>query len=73
MEPQGGTTPMQRTMRTGLIVIALLAALTVVEWFVGTEVDPNIVPLAIISLVKAALIVWYFMHVYRLWRPEETH
>ncbi len=63
----------QGTMRTGLIVIAILAALTAVEWFVGTELDPNVVPLAVMSFVKAALIVWYFMHMYRAWRPGETH
>jgi cytochrome c oxidase subunit IV len=26
--------------------------------------------LFVVALVKAALIVNYFMHIYRLWRPE---
>lgn len=63
---------LQRVMRRGLAVFAILAALTVVEWFVGTEVDPNIAPLAVIAFIKAGLIVWYFMHVYRLWSSEEA-
>ncbi len=59
--------------RLGLVVIVILGALTAIEWFVGTGLDRNIVPLAIIAVVKAAMIVWYFMHVFRLWRGEEAH
>ena len=60
-------------LRLGLVVIAVLAVLTVIEWFVGTEMDPNLIPMAAIAFVKAALIVWYFMHLYRLWQTEEAH
>ncbi len=67
------TAGLSAALRLGLVVIAVLAALTVAEWFVGTDLDPNLIPLMAIAVVKAALIVWYFMHVYRLWRAEETH
>jgi len=33
---------------------------------------PSAIFLLLIALVKAALIVQFFMHVYRLWR-EESH
>jgi len=58
--------------RTGLYVFLALLALTIVESIVGGLETPITVLLLIIALVKAALIVYYFMHVYRLWR-EESH
>lgn len=58
--------------RTGLYVFLALLVLTIVESIVGGLETPITVLLLIIALVKAALIVYYFMHVYRLWR-EESH
>lgn len=58
-------------MRTGLLVFLGLAVLTIVEFFIPFLID-SIVLLIIIALLKAALIINYFMHVYRLWR-EESH
>lgn len=58
-------------MRQGNIVIAVLALLTIVE-FVVAILQGTAVFLFIIALIKAALVVQYFMHVYRLWR-EENH
>lgn len=54
-----------------IIISVLLAILTVAEYFVA-QVLPSAVFLLLIALVKAALIVQFFMHVYRLWR-EESH
>jgi caa(3)-type oxidase subunit IV len=58
--------------RTGLYVFLALMVLTVVESIIGGLETPSTVLLLIIALVKAALIVYFFMHVYRLWR-EESH
>lgn len=58
--------------RTGLYVFLALLVLTVVESVIGGLETPITVLLIIIALVKAALIVYFFMHVYRLWR-EESH
>ena len=44
-------------LRLGLAVIAVLGALTAVEWIVGTGLQPNLAPLAVIAVVKAGLIV----------------
>jgi caa(3)-type oxidase subunit IV len=58
--------------RTGLYVFLALLVLTVAESIIGGLETPITVLLIIIALVKAALIVYFFMHVYRLWR-EESH
>ena len=58
--------------RTGLYVFLALLILTIAESIVGGLEMPITVLLIIIALVKAALIVYFFMHVYRLWR-EESH
>ena len=58
--------------QTGFYVFLALAALTIGEFFVAQAPIPLAVPLFVIALIKAVLIVNYFMHVYRLWR-EESH
>lgn len=58
--------------RQGIYVFLVLAVLTAIEVAVATFLDNPGVPLIIIALVKAGLIVQYFMHIYRLWR-EESH
>ena len=59
-------------VRRGIIVFIALMVLTIVEYFVSVGLDSNLVLLFLIALVKAALIVTYFMHISRLWR-EESH
>ena len=56
--------------RTGFIVFILLVLLTAAEFWVATQ-GGSTVPLFLIALVKAALIIRYFMHVNRLWAEEE--
>jgi cytochrome c oxidase subunit IV len=58
--------------RIGIQVFAGLMVLTVVEYILGIQDNPSTVILLIIALIKSALIVNFFMHVYRLWR-EEAH
>ena len=54
-----------------LIVFIVLVVLTAVEFFVALNLDNPTVLLFIIALVKAGLVVQFFMHIYRLWRGEE--
>lgn len=54
-----------------IIVSLVLAVLTAVEYVVALSF-PSAVFLLLIALVKAAIIVQFFMHIYRLWR-EESH
>ena len=58
--------------RRNIIVAVVLAVLTVLEFFIAVNMDNATVPLLIVALVKAALIVQFFMHIYRL-RREEDH
>ncbi|MGD2078322.1 MAG: cytochrome C oxidase subunit IV family protein [Chloroflexota bacterium] len=58
--------------RRNIIVAVVLAVLTVFEFWLALNLANPTVPLLIVALVKAALIVQYFMHIYRL-RREEDH
>ncbi|GJM41624.1 MAG: hypothetical protein DHS20C20_19060 [Ardenticatenaceae bacterium] len=64
--------PKKAAQRTGGYVFLALLVLTIIESIVGGLETPVTVLLLIIALVKAALIIYFFMHVYRLWR-EESH
>ncbi|MBE2222905.1 MAG: hypothetical protein IAF02_15275 [Anaerolineae bacterium] len=59
-------------MRRGNMVLLILALLTIVEFAIALYLDSTVL-LLIMSLLKAAVVVWVFMHVYRLWRGEEDH
>jgi len=59
-------------LRLGWIVIGGLAVLTAVEYWVAVSIHSSPLPyLAVIALIKAWLIIQYFMHVAQLWRAEE--
>ena len=60
---------MRAEYRQILIVFLVLAVLTVVEFAIAIYLESAAL-LFIVALVKAALIVNFFMHIYRLWRPE---
>jgi len=53
-------------MRTGLIVLIVLAVLTGAEFAVAAVTDGSLVILGIIAFIKAGLIVQYFMHARRV-------
>jgi heme/copper-type cytochrome/quinol oxidase subunit 4 len=57
------------TLRTGWIVIALLAVFTIIEFIVAITTDGAvlIVLLTVIAVIKAGLIIQYFMHFGQLW------
>jgi cytochrome c oxidase subunit 4 len=53
------------------LVILALAVLTGIEFAISVTWGSAVI-LFLIALIKAGLIVQFFMHVYRLWR-EESH
>jgi heme/copper-type cytochrome/quinol oxidase subunit 4 len=60
----------------GLIAIAVLAVLTVIEYVAAVGIDSTTVVvtlLAVIGVVKALVIMEYFMHISKLWRGEGEH
>jgi caa(3)-type oxidase subunit IV len=56
--------------RVGFIVIVILAVLTAVEFWVSTALVAPLPYLTVIALVKAGLIVYYFMHVSQIRHKE---
>ncbi|MBI2758912.1 MAG: cytochrome C oxidase subunit IV family protein [Chloroflexi bacterium] len=58
----------------GWLVLAALAALTAVEFWLSSAIRPAALPyLIIIAIVKAVLIVHYFMRISQLWVREDQH
>ena len=61
----------QQAYRQGIMVALVLAVLTIAEAALAIYGNYSSSALfLIISLIKSALVVNYFMHVYRLWREE---
>jgi hypothetical protein len=58
--------------RLGMMVLGGLALLTAVEFWIGAG-GGSVVFLFLIALVKAGLILQYFMHMAQLWGEGETH
>lgn len=58
-------------LRDGVIVFAVLAVLTAIEYVVG--VSSGTALLLVLALVKAGIVVNYYMHIRRLSSPEGGH
>lgn len=56
--------------RAGFIVIIVLAVFTAVEFWISNAMASPLPYLAVIALIKAGLIVYYFMHVAQIRRKE---
>ncbi len=61
----------QSPYRLITIIFLILCVLTGVEYWLGALENPSAVFLMIIAFAKAALVVYFFMHIYRLWRGDE--
>jgi hypothetical protein len=57
--------------RTGLIVLIGLAILTIVEFFLAALGSAAL--MFVIMILKAALIMVFFMHIVYVWQTEEAH
>ena len=53
------------------MVFLILAVLTAVEFVLAVTIDANLPILIVIGLAKAGLIMYYFMHLMRLWRSDQ--
>jgi cytochrome c oxidase subunit 3 len=58
-------------LRQGVIVFIFLAALTALEFFVAVQIG-TVVLLALIAFVKVGLVMYYYMHIYRLNAQDDT-
>jgi cytochrome c oxidase subunit 4 len=57
-------------LRRGVIVFIVLAVLTAIEYLVATQHLPAVI-LWVIALMKGGTVLWYFMHVFRVFRSDE--
>lgn len=62
-------------LRRGVIVFVVLAVLTVIEYIVGAaEAGSSLVPLLwLLAIVKGGLVLWYFMHLGRVFKSDGGH
>jgi cytochrome c oxidase subunit IV len=60
-----------RARRTGWWVFAALIVLVVLEYVVFLALERNLPLMVVMNITDAGLILWYFMHVGRLWRRAE--
>ena len=56
-------------LNQGVIIFVFLAALTALEFFVAVAIG-SVALLAVVALVKAGLVAYYYMHIYRLNRED---
>lgn len=59
--------------RLGFLVLVGLAVLTGLEFLIAGVTDGSAVFLFIIALIKAGIILQYYMHVRSVWAEEESH
>lgn len=68
MLPRGGVTG---AMRTGWLVFAVLIVLVLLEYVIFLVLSSNMPIMVVMNVVDAALIMYFFMHLPRLWRRED--
>jgi heme/copper-type cytochrome/quinol oxidase subunit 4 len=56
-------------LREGVLIFIVLAVLTAIEYFIGINIGTAW--LLVLALVKAALVVYYYMHIRRLSSADE--
>jgi len=57
-------------LHQGVKIIIVLAILTGIEFAIGVRELPNVF-LWVIAILKAALVVWFFMHIRRVFNLDE--
>ena len=64
-----------RSARLTLMIASLvgLAVLTALEFAVASLLEGSVVFLFVLALVKAGVILQYYMHMDRVWSEEEAH
>ncbi len=64
------TTGKNAELRRGVVVFATLGVLTAIEYAIGVlEFAPLF--LWAIALLKAGLVLWFFMHIFRVFGAED--
>lgn len=64
--------PKMNALTRGIVVFAILAVLTVIEYILGVSQAANFL-LWLVALLKGGLVLWFFMHLPRVLNPEGDH
>jgi len=59
-----------KEIRQGLFVFIALAVLTAIEYYLGSAQAAGYL-LWVIAILKAALVIQYFMHIQRVFNPDK--
>ena len=59
-------------LRRGVVILVILAAMTIVEYILATTTSLTFL-LVLIALVKAAIVLQYFMHLPRAFAQDGGH
>lgn len=57
------------SLNQGLVIFIILAFLTFVEYFIAIT-NQSLLLLTVVGLIKASLVVYYYMHIAKLMEPE---
>ncbi len=57
------------SLNQGLVIFIFLAFLTFVEFFIAIT-NQSLAMLTVVAIVKAGLVMYYYMHIYKLAEPE---
>ncbi len=68
MLPRGGVTG---AVRTGWMVFAVLIVLVLLEYVIFLVLSSNLPIMVAMNVIDAGLIMYFFMHLPRLWRRED--
>ena len=72
-EVNGARSARRAAYRLGILVLVGLAVLTGLEFVIAGVTGGSTVFLFIIALIKAGIILQYYMHVRSVWAEEESH
>lgn len=63
---------LKKKLRLGFVVLGVLMVIEVIEYILGTAIQKGSWPfLGVLALIGAWPILYYFMHIKQLKRPEE--
>ncbi len=71
-EREGRWRPPSRETIVTWGMVAWLTVQTTLEYVVAQAMAVNLPILLLINLLEAASIMYFFQHIYRLWREEES-
>jgi heme/copper-type cytochrome/quinol oxidase subunit 4 len=66
------SSPKTNELTRGVIIFVILAVLTGVEYLVGINELPSVI-LWILALAKFGLVLWFFMHLPRVFNSDGGH